>query len=532
MNSPPIGITMDVPGMSGFVAAGATVDVSTAVTASIALAPSVLDITVPAGPAAPALLDFDPATFVDEQLRERITPFTVPGGVDEVTVGAEVRAWLPTIGEPVTSPVSQSGNAGWATTWFSGLYPRSADSTNQFVIAATIPSPTVNSPDNRRVVRMNPLAILERTTFEGDTGVVISSSACNDAGTCLGVWSKGTSLFSRTVSSSGNLSDPSTIATGGSFTGVSVASDGEGFEVAWAVGGATYFGRSNPQQLPSTTTGGKPILLWAGDRYVVIGQRSGTSPVNCLYAECPPSIVSTEYLAYDTITGNEMVIGEFNTSGLYGDFGVNVSYDPSSDSLLIAGISIDADTNSSGQGPVDGVLWSNFSDAVSCTSACQPPFTANLFAAGADPAASFDPASAQWLVGVDTNAGFEVRYFGRTDLSAGARVGGPHPWNRPERPECGVPCADCVPRGRSGLRGVAGGNDVRRRYGWRLRCGCRSCDVTAGRSGGGARRDRVASRRAVCRRGRCVERAEPEVVSSLVTRVAGILGASRPIGFG
>lgn len=445
VNTPPIGITLDVPGASGFVAAGDTVDVAAEVTASVALAPSVLDVTGSDGQVMPpALLDFDPGTFAGTQVRQQTIPFTVPGGVPSVTVNAGVRAWLPTTGQPVTSLATRTGTAQLPVNFFSGLFPRSADSTNQFVIGATLPGTIGPNGPNGPVVRMNPLATGERSTLGGDAypGAAVSSSACNDEGTCTALWIAPSrrEVLARTVSASGQIIRNWTIDANSedSFSGVSVASDGQGFEAAWQGNGTSYFGLENPSILPFSA----PQVLWAGDRYVVIGRDYPS------YDNPFPSAL----LAYDTSTNKQIVLGQFDLPD-----STRFAYDPAADALLVVGHALGRTFD--GVGPIDGVLWSDFSTRLNCSVGCAQPTKARLFDidrfrddyywGSAIPDVSFDPVSKQWVVGVTTLYQFplrrtptEVRYFGRTDLARGATwTGDSTPLNQYRNVACPAPSA-------------------------------------------------------------------------------------------
>jgi hypothetical protein len=486
VNTVPIGILMDVPAASGFVAPGDTVDVETDVATSVKLAPSVLNVSSPSGSAAPALLDFDADTFVDGQVRSQTTPFTVPRGVDEVTIDATVRAWLPTIGEPVVSLAKQTGTAAGPTTFFSGLFTRSADSINQFVIAATVPA----SGTKRDVVRMDPRSIDARTSFVAFTngglsgedpdereGLGASASACNSKGTCLGVWSRAVDvpaeqpgdfpggdssrpaytfykLQSGTVAASGQVSSESTHALGNiPFSSVSVASDGQGFEASWTINGVNYLGLSNPRVVPVTGLVGATTMLWAGDRYVVIGQRPGITPVECLKYDC--TRLSTEYVAYDTTTGKQLVIGEFNDTSLFNSID-KVAYDPGRDLLLVVGFATGASENRAvGSGSIEGVLWPEFTTALNCVANCTPPTVKELYVQGSNPAVAFDPRTADWVVASQAGNAAVARHFGGTDLTPGADIVGPLSATRtPLSVEC--PAASAFPVAALGFEELPG----------------------------------------------------------------------------
>lgn len=215
MNSAPIGVAISTPSSAGFVAAGDTVEITTSVTANTALAPSVLDVTWPpaVGPAArPALLDFDPDTFVDAQTRRQTTSFTVPAGVDTVEVGAGVRAWLAG-GTPAGPTVEVAAGSPFTTSKPNvrlELVPASGDRTDAF-IAAEIAS----QGQAQDVLLVDPVTG-SSTKFDVDTDTTVSPSrndyaklgngfvpavACNDAGYCMNLWSEYDNCAKVTINS-------------------------------------------------------------------------------------------------------------------------------------------------------------------------------------------------------------------------------------------------------------------------------------------------------------------------------------------
>ena len=205
VNTAPIGISMSTSNPAAFVAPGDTVDVTTSVTAKTALAPSVLEITLPgaAGPSpAPALLDFDPTTFVGTQTREQTTSFTVPEGTNTVKVGADVRAWLPdgTPSAPVvqTQPGQQVSTSKPIIDGESDLlsvadlfdsfriFGHTVAGTKQDVIAVNPLTGSTTAIDTDADTNVTPSRADGRSDFDGGT----AGSACNAAGNCMTMWSE------------------------------------------------------------------------------------------------------------------------------------------------------------------------------------------------------------------------------------------------------------------------------------------------------------------------------------------------------
>jgi hypothetical protein len=202
-NTAPIAIEMSTGDPSLFVNAGDTVEITTAVTATRAVTPGVLEISVPSAavpPAPPALLDFDPDTFIDNQTREVVSSVTVPDGVASVEVTADAIAW--SLGTGVATqaldvrtsapiPASKSVES-------TDLVPAAADAVDRFVLSERTQTGTAQD-----VLVIDPVSAttftldsdLDTTTtpnrrdFSRLAGQADASTACNDAGICMTVWS-------------------------------------------------------------------------------------------------------------------------------------------------------------------------------------------------------------------------------------------------------------------------------------------------------------------------------------------------------
>ena len=218
-NTAPIVIEMNAGDPSRFVTAGETIEVATTVTATQALAPGVLQMTVPsvAGqPAAPTLLDFDPDTFVDGQTRQVLSSVTVPDGVASVDVLADVSAWLPATGVATQALDVRTGAPIPATKSVKStdLVPAAADAVDRFVLSESTQARTAQD-----VFVMDPVAAttlkldsdLDTTTtpnrldFSRLAGQSGSSTACNDVGNCMTVWSDFDNCSSYTLYSVENF---------------------------------------------------------------------------------------------------------------------------------------------------------------------------------------------------------------------------------------------------------------------------------------------------------------------------------------
>jgi len=186
-NSSPITIEINASNPSSFVKAGDSIDVVTKVTATTPLAPSVLDITLPAGdgpaPAA-SLLPFDPDTFVDSQSSEVTNSISIPAGVADVDVTADVRAWLPSDpaearqvtvigGGPVSSGKPIQGQALGAAGGQFLLANEGVANGGLDVTATNLVTGSAGAldPDDTRI-----------------PGTASPAVACNDSGNCLTLW--------------------------------------------------------------------------------------------------------------------------------------------------------------------------------------------------------------------------------------------------------------------------------------------------------------------------------------------------------
>jgi hypothetical protein len=217
-------IEMSAGDSSGFVTAGETVEVATTVTATQALAPGVLQLTVPsvAGqPAPPTLLDFDPDTFVDGQTRQVLSSVTVPDGVASVDVFADARAWLPATGiatQDLTmraerEPISENKDIS-----STGLVPAAGDAVDRFVLSEKTQNGTAQD-----VFVIDPLGQQSKVDRDLDTsttpnrpdvgrlaGQADVSTACNDAGNCMTVWTDIANCSTYKIESVENLLDNTT----------------------------------------------------------------------------------------------------------------------------------------------------------------------------------------------------------------------------------------------------------------------------------------------------------------------------------
>ncbi|MGK0274939.1 MAG: hypothetical protein ACI9N0_001320, partial [Ilumatobacter sp.] len=221
VNTSPIVIEMSAGDSTGFVTAGETVEVATTVTATQALAPGVLQITVPsvAGqPAAPTLLDFDPDTFVDGQTRQVLSSVTVPDGVARVDVLADARAWLPDTGiatQALKMVAERAPIATYKDVSSTGLVPAAGDAVNRFVLSDKTKNGTAQD-----VFVIDPLGGRSKVDSDLDTsttpnrpdvarlaGQADVSTACNDAGNCMTVWSDIANCSTYRIESVENLLD-------------------------------------------------------------------------------------------------------------------------------------------------------------------------------------------------------------------------------------------------------------------------------------------------------------------------------------
>ncbi len=207
-NTPPVGVTMSSPDSVGFVAPGDTVNITSDVTTSVPLAPSVLDVTLPpaagASPA-PAALDFDASTFVDSQTRQHVTSFTVPAGQSTIEVDGGVRAWLASVAPtaPALTPIASGsvdpGAAGAAI----DVVPGAGDRTDQFAVGELAGSQDAFNLDplSGRGTRLNDLT---GTFGRSDR----PSIACNDAGVCMNLWAEYdncSTITVRSIANTGNV---------------------------------------------------------------------------------------------------------------------------------------------------------------------------------------------------------------------------------------------------------------------------------------------------------------------------------------
>jgi hypothetical protein len=219
-NVPPIDIEMSTDAGAGFAKPGDTVTLNTDVTATVPLAPGALDVTFPAvvgDSPAPALLDFDPATFDTSQTVAQSTSFTVPDGVSSVEVDAGVRAWLPD--SPVDPPSMDIGDSSerFRNTPATqvDLTPRRADATSNFVLAEI--NEGAGALPTQDVFTVNPLVGTDERALENDDtyrlvspvvenftrlgGEIDPSVACNDAGDCMTLWADYDNCSTVTVTS-------------------------------------------------------------------------------------------------------------------------------------------------------------------------------------------------------------------------------------------------------------------------------------------------------------------------------------------
>lgn len=260
-NTPPIAVY--TASNKAFVAPGQSLIYTTTVVAHAALAPSVLDVTVPsqlgASPS-PYALAFDPLTFSTSQTVTQQTALSAQAGLNTQTLqlNSTVRARLAPTG-PATlqwEPVSfQSlGDPGRPFTWLR-VAGSSAERQDFYQTVTVASSSSTRSGDG---------AVLATTIPSGQSSTLFTSNAsekmgdtppdvaCNNAGICVAVWDSGVAQFHGVVIGAngqpvGNLTpDP---ATPRSAFNPQVASDGVNFLVV------------QESKIP-IFNGGIPLIRW------------------------------------------------------------------------------------------------------------------------------------------------------------------------------------------------------------------------------------------------------------------------------
>ena len=375
-NTPPISVYTAAD--KRFVAPGQSLVYTTTVVAHTAVAPGVLDVTVPTqlgAAAAPVNLSFDPLTFSTAQTVTRQTNLSAQAGVNSQTVAlnSSVRTRLPASGAPQTA-----WEIGSAQTLPS--IPQSVGTIN---VAATGPNQTGNyllNTNTRQssglaggpgVVRVNAIpsggsSVLYTATPPGTTmSTAPADVACNASGVCIAVWdqqnntTQPSQIRAAIVDANGQVQR--TLSAGGAGLNVNsfgpvIASDGKDFLLFFEytlvnmTSGVleTYLTRNrydsatgefsltsttiatvqSPRSMARTQPSLEMALAWIGDRYRLAWKVMDTSSIYASdFAADGGSLTGSNGLSQTLLTNS--------ASPNFAEGGPAMAYDPVTNRTLL-----------------------------------------------------------------------------------------------------------------------------------------------------------------------------------------------------
>ena len=417
-----------------FVAPGTSFDYTTTLVADVAMAPSVLDISVPPSinTPPPATVGFDPQTFIDTQVVTQTTRLTLNAGTNLQQLGltSSVRARLAPLG-PVTFTIGSTtlqqvdDLAGSPYAKSDAAVASVMGSEDSYVLSALTSDAAYQSRGGNGDIRNYSLPngtkfILDNgTSPAAKRGGMEPSSACNTYGVCMVVWDELRTSGAITDAIKGALirSDgqflqsvplmnltrtkshffrPVVATDGKNFTVVSEMADDAGSPTTW-ISLETFnhdgsfrnaflsgFETSPSSRAPASTDRSLAFALtWFGDRYrlaIQVRPFSGRSNGNYLYAtDYRPSInTGTGYVGLTLATISTAAFG-------VADEPPAMAYDPLNNLTLLV-------WSTSGNG-VRTTLFPNFdsSNFVSGPS----------LGSGNQLSVAYHPTAKAWLVGVN-----------------------------------------------------------------------------------------------------------------------------------
>ncbi len=326
-NVSPLAVFVDVNDADRFVAVGQTMIYTTTATASVPLAPSVLDVNAPAavgGPIAPAILPFDSATFNREQTVSSQFAFPVPAVSDgqPLDFTSSVRARLaagnaaPFAWDHTSSvPLTYLGGTAQPVRSMAAV-PFTKDRQDSYLMSTLTSDSTAPGGNGQLLYDRIPSGIASVVPTTGGAlkmGTTAADIACNDRRTCLMVHDSGTTngLFSSVrvveIDAVGAYVDTLLFNHGPNLQYQPVvASNGTDFAIAyhstdsiifetWGSQYTTPYSSYTLSLWPGqTATSVTKDLVWAGDHY------------RLAYKYDQPSIVGP---------GHEIGLSDFNADG-------------------------------------------------------------------------------------------------------------------------------------------------------------------------------------------------------------------------